>query len=53
MAIGFEMFTFTWRRSIMADPAYDNGTPWWGWVLIVAALAMFVGLIVKSLGSVR
>jgi hypothetical protein len=28
-----------------------GGTPWWGWLLILAALAMFVGLIVKSIAT--
>ena len=29
---------------------YDR-YPLWGWVLIVIALAMFVGLLVKTLGT--
>ena len=33
----------------MADQ-YDR-TPWWGWLLILGALAMFVGLIVKSVST--
>jgi hypothetical protein len=35
----------------MADASHDDGTPWWGWVIIVAAIAAFVGLLVKSLGT--
>jgi hypothetical protein len=31
-------------------PDYDR-TPWWGWVLMVAAAAMFIGLILKSLST--
>jgi hypothetical protein len=30
---------------------YDGGTPWWGWVLILAALAMLAGVLVKALGT--
>jgi hypothetical protein len=29
---------------------YDR-TPLWGWVLYVLALAMFIGLVVKTLGT--
>ena len=36
----------------MAD-SHDGGTPWWGWVIIVAALAMFAGLLIKTLGTGR
>ncbi len=32
------------------DQGYDR-TPLWGWVLLIAAVAMFVGLIVKALGT--
>jgi len=32
------------------NQGYDR-TPLWAWVLYVAALAMFIGLIVKSLGT--
>ena len=35
----------------MSDKQGYNRTPLWGWVLIIAALAMFVGLIVKTLGT--
>jgi hypothetical protein len=28
-----------------------RGTPLWGWVVILAALAMFVALLYKSLAS--
>jgi hypothetical protein len=37
--------------SPMSDNQGYNRTPLWGWVLIIAALAMFVGLIVKTLGT--
>lgn len=35
----------------MAENRDYNRTPLWGWVLIIGALAMFVGLIVKTLGT--
>jgi hypothetical protein len=38
-------------REFMADESRDDGTPWWGWVVIIAAIAAFAGLIVKSLGT--
>jgi hypothetical protein len=31
-------------------PDYDR-TPWWGWLIMVAAAAMFIGLIVTALKS--
>jgi hypothetical protein len=35
----------------MADNQGYDRTPLWGWVLVVIALAMFVGLLVKTLGT--
>jgi len=35
----------------MTDNQNYERTPLWGWVIIIAAAAMFVGLIVKSLGT--
>jgi len=35
----------------VADNAPDGRTPLWGWVLIIAALVMFVALIVHTLGT--
>ena len=35
----------------MADDYRDGGTPLWGWVIIVAALAMFAALIYKSFAT--
>ena len=35
----------------MSDQAPDGGTPVWGWVIILAAVAMFVALIVHTLGT--
>ena len=35
----------------MADTSHDSGTPWWGWVVIIVVVAMFIGLLVKSLGT--
>ena len=35
----------------MAENRDYNRTPLWGWVLIIGALAMFVGLVVKALGT--
>jgi hypothetical protein len=32
------------------NQGYDR-TPLWGWVLYIAALAMFIGLVVKALGT--
>jgi len=32
------------------NQGYDR-TPLWGWVIILAALAMFIGLVVKSLST--
>jgi hypothetical protein len=37
------------NRLTMPDN-YDR-TPLWGWVLYIAALAMFIGLVVKTLGT--
>jgi hypothetical protein len=33
------------------DAPNDGGTPLWGWVLILIALAMIVGMLVKSLST--
>jgi hypothetical protein len=35
----------------LSDNSHDGRTPLWGWVLIVAALAMFAGLILHALGT--
>ena len=35
----------------MADNQNYDRTPLWGWVVIVIAAAMFVGLVVKTLGT--
>jgi hypothetical protein len=35
----------------MADDYRGGGTPLWGWVLILVVLAMFVGVVVKSLAT--
>ena len=37
-------------QTVADNQGYDR-TPLWGWVLYVAALAMFIGLIIKSLGT--
>jgi hypothetical protein len=29
----------------------ENGTPWWGWLLILVAIAMLVGVVVKSMST--
>jgi len=34
------------------NQGYDR-TPLWGWVLVVVVLAMFIGLVVKSLSTGR
>jgi hypothetical protein len=33
------------------DRSPYGGTPWWGWALIIVALAMMVGVLVKSLST--
>jgi hypothetical protein len=35
----------------MTDGPPDSRTPLWGWVLILIALAMFAGLLIKTLGT--
>jgi len=35
----------------MADDYRSGGTPLWGWVLIVAAVAMFAGVVYRSLAT--
>ena len=35
----------------MSDKQDYDRTPVWGWVVILIAAAMFVGLIVKTLGT--
>ena len=37
----------------MAEQPDDGRTPLWGWVIIVAALAMIVALFVVTLGTGR
>jgi hypothetical protein len=40
------------KHRVTDTPQYE-GTPWWGWLLIVIALSMFAGLIVKALSTGR
>jgi len=35
----------------VADNQGYDGTPVWGWVLIVIALATFIGLLVRTLST--
>jgi hypothetical protein len=35
----------------MTDGTPGSRTPLWGWVLILVALAMLVGLLIKTLGT--
>jgi hypothetical protein len=33
------------------DASYDSRTPVWGWLIIIVAIAMFVGLVLKALST--
>jgi hypothetical protein len=35
----------------MADNTPDDRTPLWAWILIIAALAMLIGVLIKSLST--
>jgi hypothetical protein len=35
----------------VADSSQEHGTPWWGWVLILAAVAMLAGMVIKALST--
>jgi len=35
----------------VSDSPQYSGTPWWGWLIIVVAAAMLVGVVLKAVST--